>query len=254
MIDRILQNKWTEIKDLRGKRFVPRDKPVIPFMADKKINIIAELKRKSPSAGFIANIDDKRISTYSKYARAISVLTDRMFFGGSLGFLTEVAQVTSLPVLCKDFIVDPVQIDAAYSAGADLILLIVRILSDKELVTLYNHARDLGLECLVELHASSELSRILSISPTIVGANARDLDTLHIDLSQTETLLKQIHSEVRVAESGITSREDINRLKGYANAFLIGETLMRATDLDATFEGLLNDGHEGPLHEGAFHD
>jgi indole-3-glycerol phosphate synthase len=241
MINKILQNKKEEVKNLIGQRFAPRSKPVFPFVLDEQINIIAELKRKSPSAGFIADIDDNRITVYSKYAKAISVLTDKTFFDGSLDFLTEVAQSTPLPVLCKDFIIDPVQIDAAYSAGADLILLIVRILNAQELVTLYSHARAMGMECLVEIHTASEIPRISGISPPVVGINARDLDTLHIDLDYAASILAQVRSQVRVAESGIKTRDDINRLKGCANAFLIGETLMRSTDLESTFEDLLYD-------------
>jgi indole-3-glycerol phosphate synthase len=241
MIDKIVKSKKEEVKTLRGLHFAPRSKPIIPFVPDKKVNIIAELKRKSPSAGFIADIDNDRIETYSKYARAISVLTDRTYFGGSMDFLTKVAQSTPLPVLCKDFIIDPVQIDAAYSAGADFVLLIVRILNDQELESLYTHARDLGLECLVELHTTSEIPRISHITPTVVGVNARDLDTLLVDLNRATTILKQVGSKIRVAESGIKTRDDMNSLKGYANAFLIGETLMRSTNLDAVFEDLLSD-------------
>jgi indole-3-glycerol phosphate synthase len=241
MIDKIIQNKKEEVKNLIGQHFAPRTKPIIPFVADGQINIIAELKRKSPSAGFIADIDDNRITVYSKYAKAISVLTDKAFFGGSMEFLTEVAQLTPLPVLCKDFIIDPVQIDAAYSAGADLVLFIVRILNDQDLATLYAHAKGMGLECLVELHAPSEIPRISCISPAVVGVNARDLDTLHIDLDYASTMLKQVQSQVRVAESGIKTRDDINRLKEWANVFLIGETLMRSTNLESTFEDLLYD-------------
>lgn len=241
MIDKIIQNKREEVKNLIGQRFAPRAKPIIPFVADEQINIIAELKRKSPSAGFIADIDDTRIAVYSKYAKAISVLTDKVFFGGSMDFLTEVTQSTPLPVLCKDFIIDPVQIDVAYSAGADLILLIVRVLNAQELATLYTHARDMGMECLVELHTASEIPRISSISPSVVGVNARNLDTLHIDLDYASALLTQVQSQVRVAESGIKTRDDINRLKECANAFLIGETLMRSTNLESTFEDLLYD-------------
>jgi indole-3-glycerol phosphate synthase len=240
MIDRILEVKRQEVRAMNGRRLKERNKTVIPFTTEGPVNIIAELKRKSPSAGFIANIDNGRIETYSRYARAISVLTDETFFGGSMEFLAHVANHTPLPVLCKDFILHHSQIDAAYSAGADLILLIVRILTAEELGALYTYARDRGLECLVELHTEEDLLKIQDIAPIAVGVNARDLDTLSIDQVRTSSILEGINAQVRVAESGIKSRGDIQRYMPSANAFLVGETLMRSLNLDATFRELLD--------------
>jgi indole-3-glycerol phosphate synthase len=239
MMERILEVKRREVETLKGRRFGERTKPIISLRTEEPVNIIAELKRKSPSAGFINDIDDRRIEVYSRYACAISVLTDAEFFGGSMEFLTHVTDITLLPVLCKDFIIHPVQIDAAYAAGADLVLLIARILSVDELTHLYTHARDLGLECLVEVHEVEELAKIARIAPPIVGVNARDLDTLAINVARVPTILKSVSAKVKVAESGIKSRRDMEQLSGFANTFLIGETLMRSSDIDSTFQELL---------------
>lgn len=241
MIKKILATKRQEVEDLRGRRLAARTRPVIPLDFKGPINIIAELKQKSPSAGFMAPITPERIGTYSKYAKAISVLTDRTYFGGSPEFLEEVAGQTPLPVLFKDFIIDPVQIDLAYAMGADMVLLIVRILGREELTRIYRHARDLGMECLVEVHDRAELEPLAAIDPRIVGVNARNLDTLQMDLQGAAAILRAVQAPIRVAESGIKTRGDIERMaQSGATGFLIGETLMRSSDLETTFQELLH--------------
>jgi len=238
VIERIVETKKKEVEALRSVELVQRAKPVIPFSLKEDVNIIAELKRKSPSAGDIGEINDERIALYSRYATAISILTDKTYFGGSFEVLADVADKIDLPILCKDFFIDTVQIDLAYSMGADLILLIARILDKEQLKDLYGYARGLGLNCLVEVHMVGELEKIADLNAEIVGVNARDLDTLAIDLERGKEILSRVSAPVRVAESGIKSRKDI---EGFANAncFLIGETLMRAQNLEATFRELL---------------
>jgi len=162
-----------------------------------------------------------------------------MYFGGSLELLAEVAEIFGLPIVCKDFIIHRRQIDAAYAAGADMVLLIARILGREGLAALYTHAAGLGLACLVEVHDAADVAIIEDLNPPIVGVNARDLDTLEIDMEAAGRLLARIEAPVRVAESGIRSGKDIKRL-GAANAYLVGETLMRSADLEATFEELLH--------------
>ncbi len=238
MIERIIKTKKREIAALKTLKMEERIKPVIPFMLKKGVSIIAELKRKSPSAGVMAEIDDKRISIYSRYAAAISVLTDNIFFGGSFDVLADVAGKTELPVLCKDFILEKTQIDFAYAKGADLILLIARILHKEQMKVLYDYARKLGLNCLVEVHTTKELDKIADLRAEIVGVNARNLDTLAVDLDMAREILSRVDTPVRVAESGIRTRKDIERFHD-ANCFLIGETLMRSPDLEATFRELL---------------
>jgi len=238
MIRKILETKVEEVRAMRGMAHGPRRKPLIPIRFDDPVNIIAELKRKSPSAGAIAEVNDRKLAAYGRYAKAISVLTDRTYFGGSFAYMEEVALKVSLPILCKDFIIDECQVDAAYAGGADMVLLIVRILGKERLKTLYDHATSLGLECLVEVHAEAELKEISGIAPRIVGVNARNLDTLEMDLDGASKILRSVNASVRVAESGIRSRADMEKFKG-ANAFLVGETLMRSPDPDATFRELL---------------
>ncbi|MBP1748594.1 MAG: Indole-3-glycerol-phosphate synthase, partial [Deltaproteobacteria bacterium] len=209
-----------------------------PFTLRDGVNIIAELKRKSPSAGDIGEIDDRRIAVYSQYATAISILTDATYFGGSFDVLAGVAGKTGIPILCKDFFIDTSQIDLAWSKGADMILLVARILDENSLKHLYDHARRLGLNCLVEVHEAQELKKIAGLNADIVGVNARDLDTLAIDLDRAKEILSRVEAPVRVAESGIKSRADIEQFAG-TNCFLIGETLMRTSDLESTFRELL---------------
>jgi len=238
VIERIIETKKKEIAVLKTIKMAERTKPVIPFILKEGVNIIAELKLKSPSAGLIAEIDDKRISIYSRYAVAISVLTDNTFFGGSFEVLADVAGKTELPVLCKDFIIEKTQIDLAYSKGADLVLLIARILDKERMRTLYEYARELGLNCLVEVHTTEELDKITDLDAEIVGVNARNLDTLAVDLDMAIEIMSRVDTPVRVAESGIRTRKDIERFHD-ANCFLIGETLMRSQDIEATFRELL---------------
>lgn len=238
MIDRIIEVKKQEIEGLKGRRWGRRNKPVVPLVFEGPVNIIAELKRRSPSAGFIAEVSENRIDLYSRYAKAISVLTDSTFFGGTMEYLSQVANRTPLPVLCKDFVIHPSQIDCAYAAGADIILLIARILEKEELESLYTYARELGLACLVEIHRKEEMAKLSDLHPPIVGINSRDLDTLQIDLKRTEKLLSEVNAPLKIAESGIKTRQDIARL-GQANGFLIGETLMRSDNVEETFLELL---------------
>ena len=238
MIDRIIETKKKEVAALRHREVTPRTRPVMPFKLKDGINVIGELKRRSPSAGDIGEIDDRRIAVYDRYAAAISILTDATYFGGSFDVLADVAGKVSIPLLCKDFIIDTGQIDLAWSNGADMILLIARILDEDSLRRLYDHARQLGLDCLVEIHEENELEKIAHLNAGIVGVNSRDLDTLAMDLDKGEKILSLVQAPVRVSESGIRSRADIERFT-CANCFLIGEALMRATDLESTFRELI---------------
>ncbi len=241
MIGRIIASKKEEVVAIRAKgvRSGVRTKPVMPFKPNGRINIIAELKQRSPSAGAIEAVTDERIAIYSQYGAAISVLTDGAYFGGSFDLLERVARQSPLPILCKDFIIDESQIDLAYSKGADLVLLIVRVLGKERLKTLYSHASELGLGCLVEIHTEEEIEIISGLNHEIVGVNARDLDSLVIDLDRAARMLDKIEAPVRVAESGVKTRKDIEKFH-CANTFLIGETLMKSRDLHATFRELLN--------------
>lgn len=238
MIQQIVETKKREVAAIQDQVLSPRKRPLMPFNLKEGINIIAELKRKSPSAGDIGEIDDRRIAIYSQYATAMSILTDTTYFNGSFEILAEVAAKTDIPILCKDFFINERQIDLAWSKGADIILLIARILEEDRLKALYDYAHDLGLNCLVEVHAAEELKKISHLHAPIVGVNARNLDTLTIDLDHAKKIMSRVESPVRVAESGIRTRADIERFDN-ANCFLIGETLMRSNDLESTFQELL---------------
>ncbi len=200
------------------------------------LSVIAEFKRRSPSAGAIRNDDPAtRAAAYRKAgASAISVLTDPDAFGGSLEDLQAASSASGLPVLMKDFIVDPAQIRAGWAAGASAVLLIVRCLDDARLRRLHREARSLGLDALVEVHDAAELERALALEDAIVGINNRDLDTLRTDRRRARDLLPRVPAgRIAVAESGYLEPEHLAELRGRADAVLIGTALMRAADPSA---------------------
>lgn len=199
--------------------------------------LIAEIKRASPSRGLLRPDLDAGMAAElyaANGASAISVLTDGKFFHGSLKDLRTVAQTVKaargLPVLQKDFIVDPYQIYEAKLAGADAILLIVAALDEGELVELHGCVRDLALDALVEVHTDAELERAMRIDPTVVGINNRDLATFDVDLETTARLRKRIpDGAVVVAESGIRTAADVDRVRAMGvNAILVGEAIVRS--------------------------
>lgn len=194
--------------------------------------IIAELKKASPSKGLIrAEFDAAVLAVEMEHAGAavLSVLTDEKFFQGSLENLLRASAAVSIPCLRKDFMVDPFQVLEARANRADSILLIVAALSDSELRLLRDEARRSELDVLCEVHDADELQRALALDCECVGVNSRDLRTFEVSLDRACELAEQLpRSAVRVAESGIHTREDMQRLRaaGY-EAFLIGESLMR---------------------------
>ncbi len=209
-----------------------------------RIAVIAELKKASPSRGLIrADFDPVTLasSLEAAGATALSVLTDREFFQGSLENLTRASTAVKIPCLRKDFIVDPFQVVEARAAGADAILLIVAALADAELRDLYAEAKQLELDVLCEVHDSAELDRAVDLGFTIIGVNSRNLHTMQVDPGGQIDLAHRLpKSVVRVAESGIGTRADMARMAaaGY-DAFLIGESLMREVDPAAALATLL---------------
>lgn len=200
-----------------------------------QLSIIAEIKSKSPTLRQLPNRNlREQVNSYELYgANAISILTDEKYFGGSFERLSKLTTHTTLPVLCKDFIIDKIQIDLAKKAGASMILLIVNILSDKELNELYNYATELDLEVLVEVHDGKELERAHQLSPKLIGVNNRDLKSFITDVDHTNQILnnkkKQFHY---ISESGIHSVQDVKRIIGSGiEGLLIGEALMKCEDL-----------------------
>jgi indole-3-glycerol phosphate synthase len=206
--------------------------------------VIAELKRRSPSRGVIrADFDPVAIarSYEAGGAAALSVLTDERFFGGSLAVFEAVRAASELPLLRKDFVIDPYQLDEARVAGADAVLLIVAALAPAALARLFEHARGLGLDVLVEVHDEAELDAAKGIGADLIGINNRDLRSFVTDLAVTERLAKRVpQGALVVAESGIFGPEDVARLaRAGASAFLVGESLMREADPGLALRRLL---------------
>jgi indole-3-glycerol phosphate synthase len=205
--------------------------------------VIAEVKRSSPSAGAIADVDPRtQAAAYERAgAAAISVLTEPHHFGGSLADLRSVHLVTRLPVLRKDFLVHPAQLMEARAGGADAALLIAGTVTPAELRALLATADDLGLATLVEAHAAADLADAVDSGAPVIGVNARDLETLAMDEGGALELLATVPDDrVRVFESGIRTREQVERaVAAGAHAVLVGEALMRAADPGATLRELV---------------
>jgi indole-3-glycerol phosphate synthase len=207
------------------------------------IAVIAEFKRRSPSAGTLREDADVSavVRAYERGgAAAISVLTEGPSFGGSLEDLRLARRACQLPILQKDFIIDPYQLHEARAAGADAVLLIVAALGDEELASLHLAAHDLGLEVLVEVHDQVELGRALEAGAEVIGINNRDLRDFTVDVQRTSRLIGEVPTgTVVVSESGITSAQQLRALEQQgADAVLVGESLMRAPDPEAALLAL----------------
>ncbi len=208
--------------------------------------VIAEVKKASPSKGVLRDPFDPA-SIAASYeaggAACLSVLTDADFFQGSETALREARAACALPVIRKDFIVDPYQVAEAKAIGADCILLIAAALDDRLMADLYQQAVELGMDVLVEVHDAEELHRSLALSPMLLGINNRDLRTFQVSLSTTEDLLAEIPEETHiVTESGIMDAADVQRMRNAGvHTFLIGEAFMRAADPGAALRQMFAD-------------
>ncbi len=240
----IVQTKRDELDALRPRRReleraalaapAPRGMEAALRSGDH-VSVIAECKRRSPGAGEIRPGLDAAALTRSYEtagAKALSVLTDLRYFGGGLDDLVAARAATDLPVLRKDFTLDPLHVLEARAAGADAVLLIVRILGDALLRSLHALAGELGMAALVEAHDAAEVDRALGAGATLLGVNNRDLATFTTDLETTLRLLAAVPPQVAVvSESGIRTRDDVVLLAGAGvDAILVGETLLRAPD------------------------
>jgi len=221
----------------------PEGRPFTEALGRPGISLIAEHKRRSPSAGEIragASVSDI-VKAYERGgATALSILTEPFHFGGGLEDLREARAATSLPVLRKDFIVDPYQLYEAAAAGSDAILLIVAALEADDLATLLGEARALDLDALVEIHDERELDIALEVDADVVGINNRDLSDFSVDIERTYELLSDVPAgKTVVSESGFSTREQLDELERVGiDAVLIGETLMRAEDVEAAVRSL----------------
>lgn len=249
ILSRIIAAKRCEIEAARGR--IPRaqierqaaeadpprgfERALRERIAAGRFAVIAEIKRASPSKGLIrADFDPARIaaSYEANGAACLSVLTDREFFGGSRDDLVAARSACRLPVLRKDFIIDPYQVHEARAWGADCILLIIGAVADSELQALESVARDLGMDVLVECHDAAQLARALALKTPLIGVNNRDLRTFQTRLETTLELAAQVPKDrLLVAESGIARPEDVTRLAASkVSAYLVGGAFMSASD------------------------
>lgn len=223
---------------------VGQQRPFARALRDRQPAVIAEVKKASPSKGLLQpHFDAATIArTYEAGGAAcLSVLTDARYFQGSLGDLTAARDAVSLPVLRKDFTIDPVQIYESAAHGADAILLIAAILNTTELRSFRQLANTLGLAALVEVHNEAELAAAIESDAPIIGVNNRNLETFEVSLETSLRLSELMPANVtRVSESGISMRADIDLLRGAGfHAFLVGETLMKAGDAAASLRSLV---------------
>lgn len=213
-----------------GARFVSA-------LREPGVRIIAEFKARSPSAGEILAGADGKVETFALayrrgHAAAISIVAEQDHFGGNPDWVTRARRISGLPVLMKDFVLSERQLDFAVSLGADAVILLARALSDSDLVGLRKAAADRGLAVVVEAHGGAEIPRAAAVAPDVLGVNARDLATFETNVAALELLACEIPpGPVRLAESGISSRDDIQRLSvaGW-QAFLVGEALLTAEE------------------------
>jgi indole-3-glycerol phosphate synthase/phosphoribosylanthranilate isomerase len=228
-----LQSRFADVslEQLRARAAKTR-RSLAATLALGGARFILEIKKASPSAGAIRPAADPAALSrgYAGVADALSVLTDRSFFGGSLDDLSAARLEFDGPILAKDFFMDPRQVVEARIAGADAVLVMLSLLDDPEARILIDEASRLGMDALVEVHDESEMRRALALGARLIGINNRDLRDFSIDLSTTERLARLAPDRVLVSESGICSRADVERLARHVDAFLVGSSLMRAAE------------------------
>jgi indole-3-glycerol phosphate synthase len=233
ILDKIVEHKKEEVKELKKERRSLKEK-----LASEQISLLAEIKKASPSKGLIQP-DFNPVAQLKAYEKAgaagISILTDQKFFQGSNQILQQMRRLTELPILRKEFIIDPLQIYESFFIGADIVLLIAAILTDQQLEKFLVLCRELKLEAVVEVHSLKELKRVLKTEAEIIGINNRDLNDFSVDLKTTAEMsaelkkLGQRDNHYLIAESGIKTKADIDFLKEIGvDGVLIGETLMKA--------------------------
>jgi indole-3-glycerol phosphate synthase len=255
ILDRIVATKRAEVAQARSQQPLAAVRaaaeaapPARDFYAALNqappIRLIAEVKKASPSKGVI-RADFQPVAIAQAYARAgascLSVLTDQPYFQGSLDYLRHIRAAVDLPLLRKDFIIDPYQVYEARAAGADAVLLIAECLSPEEMNALYELIRGLGMHALIELYALQHIPAVLATGTPLVGVNNRDLHTFEVDLEHTVRVRDRVPADrLLVAESGISSRADAEFVeRAGAGAMLVGESLMRQPDIELAVRKLL---------------
>lgn len=220
--------------------------PVISFkdvLKKDRLSVICEVKKASPSKGLIRE-DFRPVEIAKEYeaagANAISCLTEEFYFKGSSKYLADIRRSVNIPIIRKDFIFDEYQIQEAKVIGANAVLLIAAMLTERQMKDFQELAHTLGLQCLVEVHNQSELEKVLTFSPDIIGINNRNLKTFKVDLNTTEKIRNNVPCEtILVSESGIRNNADMKKIRSLgADAVLIGETLMRSDNITSTLHSL----------------
>jgi indole-3-glycerol phosphate synthase len=252
VLDRIVETTRQEVEQRRRDRPIAEleralgrrdDRPFSEALSGPGISLIAEHKRRSPSAGAIregSGVPDI-VSAYERGgAAALSILTEPHFFGGSLEDLRVARESTRLPIMRKDFIVDPYQVYETAAAGADALLLIVAALEPRELARLHAEARGIDLDVVVEVHDEEELATALELDVDVIGINNRDLGDFTVDIERTFELLADVPAgKTVISESGFRAREQLDELERVGvDAVLVGESLMRAEDVEAATRSL----------------
>jgi indole-3-glycerol phosphate synthase len=245
ILEKILSEKASEVSSLKknnslsnlekiGHGFKRRgfEKILFNFRTQKKLAVIAEIKKASPSNGQFKtdfDVEEISISYESNGAACISVLTDKKFFMGSLENLALARNKVQLPVLRKDFIIDPIQVAESFAIGSDCILLIASALSQDKLLELESQAKTYGMDCLLEVHNEQDLIKVLNCKSKLVGINNRNLNDFNVDIVTTERLLKEVPTDkLVVSESGINGKAEVKYLEKIGvTSYLIGELLMK---------------------------
>lgn len=233
-----------ELQERADSADAPRDLAAA-LLADG-FGLIAEFKPKSPSQGKIRDGADpvEIAGIYTRYASAISCLTDLSFFGSDHENLTKIRAAVSQPVICKDFLVSEYQVLEARAYGADAVLLMASLLTPKSMHIMLEYVHELGMQALVEVHSDAELDAVVRLQPKIIGVNTRDLTTMKISLEPAKHLLNRIpKGTARVVESGLTSAAAINMFHASAHAALIGTAIMSAKNPEAKIRELGWSGH-----------
>ncbi|MCJ8191134.1 bifunctional indole-3-glycerol-phosphate synthase TrpC/phosphoribosylanthranilate isomerase TrpF [Sphingomicrobium aestuariivivum] len=235
VLDRIIARKRREVEERLGTRRFnaqPTTRSLSQALRKPGARFIMEVKPKSPSGHVAAHRPEEALAAYRPVADAISILTDEADFGGSLALLERLRKDYGGPILAKDFIVDPRQVDEARSCGADAVLAMMSVLDDATAGQVMERGRALGMDVLVEVHDEAELARAMALGATLVGINNRDLKTLSTDLAVTERLAPLVPGHVTlVSESGISTFADAQRLGPLVDGFLVGSALMAADDI-----------------------
>jgi indole-3-glycerol phosphate synthase len=246
VLARILAQKHAELPELRARKLPasPGPRPFSLRRAEGNLRLIAEIKFRSPSAGALStalSVTERAFAYQRAGASMISVLCDTSFFDGAFAHLAEARKACALPLLCKEFVIDESQLDAAVAYGADAVLLIVRCLSAQRLGELTRAARERKLEPFVEVVTDEESKMALDAGASLIGVNARDLDTLVMDAARAGRVLAELPQDAtRVHLSGIARPEDVQRVAASpADAALIGETLMREDQPESRLRALV---------------